>query len=184
MNKSRYPHMNPTKRHPLPRLCRLACALGLGAPLLAQGAVPPLGTADLSIHADGQSVKVELSAAAQTLIGFSGAPREAAQREALKIAEENLKHGEALVRFNPLASCVLDDAKVDADPREHKGEADMGASYRFNCQFPQSFSSAALGIFTGFTALQRVHVRYTTAAGQGAAILTRENPVVSFVPLK
>ncbi|WP_295390323.1 DUF2796 domain-containing protein [uncultured Thiodictyon sp.] len=176
--------MNPTKRHPLPRLGRVACALSLGAPLLAQGAVPALGTADLSIHADGSTVTVELSAAAQTLVGFSGAPTDAASREVLKVAEENLKHGEALVRFNPLASCVLDDAKVDADPREHEGEAGMGASYRFNCQFPKSFSSAALGIFSGFNALQRVHVRYTTADGQGAAILTRENPVVNFVPLK
>ncbi|WP_295456950.1 DUF2796 domain-containing protein [uncultured Thiodictyon sp.] len=176
--------MNATQRPPLPHVSRLAGALSLAIPALTLAAVPPLGTADLSIHVNGSTVKVELSAAAQTLVGFSGAPTDAASREVLKVAEENLKHGEALVRFNPLASCILDDAKVDADPREQKGEAGMGASYRFTCQFPQSFSSAALGIFTGFTALQRVHVRYTTANGQGAAILTRENPVVNFVPLK
>ena len=176
--------MNATERQSLPPLCRLAGALGLSLPVLALAAVPPVGTADLSIHADGSTVTADVSAAALTFVGFTGAPADAAQREVVKIAEENLKHGEALIRFNPLASCILEDAKVDADPREHKGEAAMGASYRFNCQFPQSFQSAALGLFAGFPALQRVHVRYTTKEGQGAAILTPENPVVNFVPLK
>ena len=163
---------------------RLALGMSLGLPLLASAGVPAVGTVDFSIRADGKIVQVELSAAPPTLVGFSGSPVDADQRETLKIAKENLSHGEALVRFNPQASCLLEDVKVDADPQERKGEADMGASYRFNCTFPQSFKSAALGLFVGFPAVQRAHVRYTTDEGQGAAELTPGNPVVNFIPLQ
>lgn len=171
----------------IPRLSplrRLALCLGMGLPLTAGAGVPPVGTVDLSIRAEGRTVQVELSAAAPTLVGFSGPPVDADQKETLNIAQENLTHGEVLVRFNPQASCLLEEAKVDADPRERNGEADMGANYRFNCTFPQSFKSAALGLFVGFPAVQRAHVRYTTAQGQGAAELTPGNPVVNFVPLQ
>jgi hypothetical protein len=167
----------------LPRL-RLAMGLGVSLSLLASAGVPAVGTVDLSIRAEGKTVQVELSAAPQTLVGFSGAPVDADQKETLKIARENLMHGEVLVRFNPQASCLLDDAKVDAGPQERKGAADLGASYRFHCTFPQSFKSAALGLFVGFPAVQRAHVRYTTAQGQGAAELTPGNPVVNFIPLQ
>jgi hypothetical protein len=167
----------------LPRR-RLALGMSLGLPLLASAEVPAVGTVDLSLRAEGKTVQVELSAAAPTLVGFSGTPVDADQKETLKIAKENLTHGEVLVRFNPQASCLLEEAKVDADPQERKGEADMGASYRFNCTFPQSFKSAALGLFVGFPAVQRAHVRYTTAQGQGAAELTPGNPVVNFIPLQ
>ena len=176
--------MHARALHPAARRHRLAWVLGLGAPLLAGAAVPPVGTADLTIRTEGAAVQVELTAAAQTLVGFTGTPGDATQREDLKAAEANLKQGEALVRFNPQASCRLEDARVDADPRERHGEAGMGASYRFNCVFPKSLNSAALGVFIGFAALQRVHVRYTTAQGQGAAILTPGNQVVTFVPLQ
>ena len=169
----------PPRRH-----LALGMCLGMYLPLLASAGVPAVGTVDTSIRADGKIVQVELSAAAPTLVGFSGSPVDADQRETLNIAKENLTHGEVLVRFNPQASCLLEDAKVDADPRERNGVADLGASYRFNCTFPQSFKSAALGLFVGFPAVQRAHVRYTTAQGQGAAELTPGNPVVNFIPLQ
>lgn len=156
----------------------------MGLPFIASAGVPAVGTVDISIRAEDRTVQVELLAAAPTLVGFSGPPVDTDQKETLKIAKENLTHGEVLVRFNPQASCILEDAKVDADPRERNGAADMGASYRFHCTFPQSFKSAALGLFVGFPAVQRAHVRYTTAQGQGAAELTPGNPVVNFIPLQ
>ena len=166
------------------RYLALGMSLGMGLPLLASAGVPAVGTVDLRIRADGKIVQVDLSAAAPTLVGFAGSPVDADQRETLIIAKENLTHGEVLVRFNPQASCLLEDAKVDADPQGHNGAADLGASYRFHCIFPQSFKSAALGLFVGFPAVQRVHVHYRTDQGQGAAELTPGNPVVNFIPLQ
>lgn len=162
---------------------RLTLAFGLAAVWHPAPALPPIGTADLVIRIQGPRVEVRLSAAAQTLIGFTGAPADATQRDELKTAAENLKRGDALIRFNPQASCVLERARVEADPRERRGGAAMGADYRFHCDFPQALGSAAVALFMGFTALERVHVHYGGDAGAGAAVLTRTNPVFTLVPL-
>lgn len=166
-----------------PAVADLALALALTAPLATAFAAPPIGTAALDIRVQGQTVMVTLKAAAETLIGFSGPPADAAQREDLRLAAANLRHGDALIRFNTQASCQLEEARVDADPRKGRGAAGMGASYRFHCLFPQSLGSAVAGLFMGFNALARVEVHYVIPAGQGVAVLTRANPVVSFVPL-
>ena len=163
---------------------RLIWVLGLTLPLLSRGAVPPDGTANLSIRVEAGTVQVELSASALTLVGFTGAPADTAQRGDLKLAAENLRRGDALVRFNPQAGCGLETARVDAGPGGKANDAEMGASYRFGCTFPGSLNSAALGIFLGFPALRRIHVHYATPQGQGAAVLTPGNPVVTFVPLQ
>ncbi len=162
---------------------RLALAFGLATVWHSTLALPPVGTADLVIRIQGPRVEARLSAAAQTLVGFTGAPADAVQRDELKTAAENLRHGDALIRFNPQASCVLERARVDADPRERRGGAVMGADYRFHCDFPQALGSAAVALFMGFTALERVHVHYSGDAGAGAAVVTRTNPVFTLVPL-
>jgi hypothetical protein len=164
-------------------LLGLALALALTAPLPTAFAAPPIGTAALDIRVEGQKVLVTLKAAAETLIGFSGAPVDTAQRDDLRLAAANLKRGDALIRFNTQASCQLEQARIDADPRKGRDGTEMGATYRFHCLFPQSLGSAVAGLFMGFNALARVEVHYVIPAGQGVAVLTRANPVVSFVPL-
>lgn len=158
--------------------------MGLLLATLTHGAESPAGTARLSFRTEGPIVRVEFSAPALTMVGFTGTPENPAQREDLQFAAENLRAGNALVRFNAEAHCVLEASNVDADPRVHKGSADLGASYRFGCTLPSLLRSAALGLFVGFPALERVHVQYATAQGQGAAVLTPGNPVVTFVPLQ
>ena len=181
-----YPSRSGTSKlnRRLAYLPRLIGVLWLVATPLECGVVPPTGTVNLSIRVDGGTVQVDLSAAALTLVGFNGAPASLAQRQDLELAQENLRKGDALVRFNPQAQCVLETAKVDADPRPRNDKADLGASYRFGCVLPGSLNSAALGVFAGFPAVERVHVHYATAQGQGAAVLTPGNPVVTFVPLQ
>ena len=165
------------------RILLWGLGLALGVPTWA--ATPPAGSADLSILAEPNGVRVELLAPAVTLIGFAGKPRTRDQRETLALAVENLKTGDGLVRFNTQAFCRLDDARVDGDPTAAKGKtADLGASYRFRCDHPDALASAALALFIGFPALEQVRVRYSTPLGQGEALLTPRNPVVSFIPLK
>lgn len=161
----------------------LSGILALTAVTLTQGA-PDAGFAKVTIRTEGGTVRVELTAPALTLVGFAGDPGNTAQREDLTLAAENLQSGDALVRFNTQARCVLESAKVDADPRIRKGAADLGASYRFGCALPGELQSAAIGLFVGFPALRQVHVHYTTAQGQGAAIATPSNPIVNFIPLR
>ncbi|HYN76185.1 MAG TPA: DUF2796 domain-containing protein, partial [Lamprocystis sp. (in: g-proteobacteria)] len=114
----------------------LIMALGLCVQPLLGAATPAAGTASLTIRVLGGTVHVALSAPALTLVGFAGPPGDAAQREDLKLAAHNLKTGDAVVRFNPQAQCVLEAAKVDADPGVRNGTADLGASYRFGCALP------------------------------------------------
>ena len=162
----------------------IAAQLGLGA------ARADSSTATLAIRAQGKSVDVELRGPAAYLVGFERAPRTAEERATLELAVENLRSGDALVRFNPEASCRLEQSRVDADPApKAKATADaapgeLGASWGFVCDFPDRLDSAALGLFVGFPGLARTHVRYELGPIRGEAVLTPANPVVTFVPLQ
>lgn len=149
------------------------------------------GIARLTIAIEGSRVLAELSSPAATLIGFEHPPRTAAERETFAMAKENLMTGDAMIRLNTAAGCRLESADVEAewaeaghghDPDGDDGHADFEVSYRFDCDRPAEISSAALGLFAGFPALERVLVQYVIAAGQGGAELTPGQPVVSFVP--
>ncbi|WP_200374537.1 ZrgA family zinc uptake protein [Thiocystis violacea] len=184
------------------RWLTLALAFGLVAlagadePGSLDSRVPGQGTARLSLTIEGSEARVEWLAPAATLIGFDRAPRTDDEREILRLARGNLAAGEAMIRFNTRAACRLQDARVETElsgvtpatgedsssKPVGKGPARLGARYRFRCEQPQDLDSAALGLFNGFPALERVLVRYVTPDGQGAAELTRGNPVVSFVP--
>lgn len=161
--------------------CALAWTLGPWAPVAA---APPPGTADLTIAAGPDGLKVTIQAPAATLVGFEGRARGQDQRETLALAVENLKTGDGLIRFNAQAFCHMDDARVDGNPQAAKGQAaDLGASYRFVCDQPQALRSAAVALFIGFPALERVRVRYSIPGAQGEAMLAPRAPVLSFVPL-
>lgn len=139
----------------------------------------------MDIKSDGAKVRVDLRGPAAGLVGFDHAPRDAAQRETLTLAVRNLRTGDGLVRFNAQAGCRLEEATIDEDPApQGKMPGELGASYLFHCDQPTALGSAALGIFTGFPALARAHVRYKVAGATGEAVPTPTNPVVSFVPLR
>jgi hypothetical protein len=156
---------------------------GLIAGTIVAAGHPVSGILNLHIQGSGGDLKVDLSAPALTLVGFAGRPTTTTQRADLRLATENLRNGNALVRFNPEAQCTLTAARIDADPAGDIDTADLGAHYRFACTIPGALKSAALGLFIGFPALGRVHVRYQTTQGQGEAVLTRGSPVVNFVPM-
>ena len=186
-------------------LCRGALVLMALAGLMealarpASGAGPAAhthGTATMRILFNGPSVEVELRAPGASLVGFEHAPRGDMEAETLRQAGENLRSGEAMIRFSAQADCRLTRAKANldlptladgADRSSTQGDgaeshADITAFYRFECARPEMLDSAALGLFMGFPALQRVLVRYEMESGRGGAELTRANPVVSFVP--
>lgn len=179
------------------RLAILLVAIGFGGAASAREAPTAhvQGTARIALNADGPDVLVELSAPAATLVGFEHAPTTADERETLRLARENLKAGDGMIRFNTNADCRLVESRVDAhfsDRRQTSARgqdpgtaepAHVTARYRFRCDRPDRLDSAALGLFVGFPALQRALVRYATNDGQGGAELTPVNPVVSFVPL-
>ncbi|SDX19062.1 DUF2796 domain-containing protein [Thiocapsa roseopersicina] len=159
------------------------------------------GMAHMTLAAEGNKVLIELTSPAASLIGFERAPRTDDERATLALATENLEAGDAMIRLNIEAGCRLETAEIDAgfadsgQGREakhaHDHDADQGADghadfvvhYSFVCDRPEALGSAALGLFSGFPALERVLFQYVTAEGQGGAELTPRAPVVTFVPL-
>jgi hypothetical protein len=157
------------------------------------------GMAHMTLAAEGDEVLIELTSPAASLIGFERAPRTDDERAIIAMAKKNLEAGDAMIRLNIEAGCRLESAEIDAafaDPghsagAEHDhdtdhgkdGHADFHVVYSFACDRPEALGSAALGLFSGFPALERVLFRYVTAEGQGGAELTPRNPVVIFVPL-
>lgn len=161
------------------------------------------GIAYLTLAAEDSKVLVELTSPAASLIGFERAPRTDDERATLELAKENLMAGDAMIRFNTEAGCRLDTAEIDAEfadagdsdlhshghSHDHAGDegtdghADFHVRYGFVCDRPNDLGSAALGLFAGFPALERVLVQYVTAEGQGGAELTPRQAVFTFVPL-
>jgi len=160
------------------------------------------GIAHMSIAAEGPRILVELTSPAASLIGFERAPRTDDERATLALAKENLMAGDAMIRFNTEAACRLEAADIDAafaeaghghshghthdHTHDHGADddahADFHVSYSFECDRPDELGSAALGLFAGFPALERVLVQYVTDEGQGGAELTPRQPVMSFIP--
>lgn len=155
--------------------------------LIATGSAAAAGadTATLNIRGDGPRVQVDLRAPAAGLVGFEHSPRTAEERKTLDLAAQNLKTGDGLVRFSIQAGCRLEEARIDADPApKGKESGELGARYLFHCDRPDALISAALGLFMGFPALARAHVRYEMAGISGEAVLTPSNPAVTFIPLR
>lgn len=160
------------------------------------------GIAHMSIAAEGPRILVELTSPAASLIGFERAPRTDDERATLALAKENLMAGDAMIRFNTEAACRLENAEIDAafaeaghghshghthdhthdNGTDDDAHADFHVSYSFECDRPDDLGSAALGLFAGFPALERVLVQYVTDEGQGGAELTPRQPVMSFIP--
>jgi hypothetical protein len=161
------------------------------------------GMAHMSLAAEGNKVLIELTSPAASLIGFERAPRTDDERATLALAKENLMAGDAMIRLNIEAGCRLETAEIDAEfadagqgrgaghGHDHDHDADHGddghadfvVRYSFVCDRLEELGSAALGLFSGFPALERVLFQYVTAEGQGGAELTPRSPVVTFVPL-
>lgn len=162
----------------------LAAAQGEGE----RGRGTGYGVAELTLSAAGSDLAVEFVGPAASLVGFEHAPATAAERATLRLATDNLKTGDGMLRLNTQARCRLASAEVqtglDRKGRKGDGRVEMSASYRFTCEQPDRLESAAVGLFVGFPALERVLVRYALPDGKGAAELTRNRPVVSFIPLQ
>lgn len=139
----------------------------------------------MHLTAAGAEVQVALVAPAATLTGFAHAPRTDDERATLRLARENLRIGDGMIRFNTTADCRLVEARTDfVEERQTQGlRAALTAHYRFRCERPERLDSAALGLFMGFPALERALIWYALQDVRGGAELTPGNPVVTFVPL-
>lgn len=92
----------------------MSMALAFSLPAMAQQAAHEHGVADLRVAADGNTVVIEFDSPLDNLVGFEHAPRDDAQRDALREAEERLASFDVLFALTPAAGCTLREVQIES----------------------------------------------------------------------
>lgn len=145
------------------------------------------GRLDVAIDKDSLALNLELPLDAA--VGFERAPKNDKEKAALAAAARVLD----AVPFAPgaAARCSLQSKEVrmpfaggaDRHDHAHEGEdlhADIEASYVFRCADPAALKSVETTLFKDFKRLYRLETRRAGPAGQGAARLTPNKPVLNW----
>ena len=157
----------------------LSIALFFAVPALAQHAAHEHGVADLRVAAEGNTVVIEFDSPLDNLVGFEHAPRDDAQRMALRTAEKRLEDVAALFGLSPVAGCEVSEIQVDmpypqAD-HDHGGKgghghghthADMHAVYALECSDVAALDRLTVRLIENFPRISTLRVETATVAGQ------------------
>ena len=155
------------------------------------------GEAVLNVAVEADALYLELIAPADSLLGFERPPMRAADQAALAALRQRLAVGANL--FEPIPACQPASVEVE-DPfaaadsathghdhdHDHSNGSSHGAHERthadfvlritFDCAEPPQ--GLELRVFEPFERLERVRAQFLTAGGQGAAVLTRQAPLL------
>lgn len=113
----------------------MVLAFSVPALALAQQAAHEHGVADLRVAADGDTVVIEFDSPLDNLVGFEHAPRDDAQRDALREAEERLASFDVLFALTPAAGCTLREVQIESpypqgeDVHKHDHDHDHGHAH-------------------------------------------------------
>ncbi|MBS1230660.1 MAG: metal ion transporter periplasmic protein surface adhesin [Proteobacteria bacterium] len=163
------------------RLIRTACCIALTLPLFAHSAPAHVhGVAKMDLAVDGNKLTLSMEMPLDNLVGFEHLPKTDKQKAALAEAMASLKNAADLFVPTVAAGCKVDTVDV-GDPfpggkAKADGHADVDADYVFRCAQPAALKGLETKLFKRFGRLHRVDVQRATAAGQGAATLTPEQP--------
>lgn len=164
------------------------------------------GTGRLNLAIEGGQVRIELDSPAANIVGFEHAAVSERDRHAVDEALTGLRDGDRLFRFPDAADCHM--ARVDIaspliqgdhdsatttsghdeekashghEPGDGDGShADIDAGYHFECGNPDAIDRLDVGLFAIFPATKRLDVQFVSARRQGATVLDRANPVLTF----
>ena len=163
------------------RLLQTACCIALMFPLLAHCAPAHVhGVARIDLAVDGNQLTLSMEMPLDNLVGFEHLPKTDKQKAALAEAMMSLKNAADLFVPTAAADCQVEAVDV-GDPfpggkAKADGHADVDADYVFRCAQPAALKGLETKLFKRFGRLQRIDVQRATAAGQGAATLTPEQP--------
>jgi len=162
------------------------------------------GEAVLNVAVEADALYLELIAPADSLLGFERPPTRAADQAALAALRQRLAVGANL--FEPIPACqpvsvevedpfaAADSAAADSATHDHdhdhdhahsngsshgsheRTHADFVLRITFDCAEPPQ--GLELRVFEPFERLERVRAQFLTAGGQGAAVLTRQAPLL------
>ncbi|MDR1359931.1 MAG: DUF2796 domain-containing protein [Deltaproteobacteria bacterium] len=176
-----------------------ALCLAASSPVLAHGPHEH-GAAVLNLAVDGSVLSISLESPLANFLGFEHAPETEQQKaEALALAAQ-LRKAEDLFRPDPAAGCRLEKVSLESEAlqdilgepsvaggAEHSADnaedhdeehGDLDAEYSFLCLKPEALHSVELLLFSVWPGFRDIDVQMVTPAGQGAAELTPEQPVI------
>jgi hypothetical protein len=181
------------------------CAMILVSPALSAPAHGPHehGAARLDLAVEGASVTITLESPLANFLSFEHAPRTERQKEDARALVARLQQADGLFRLSGAAGCRLEKVTLEAEAleeilressspgaargggdehAEHDGEegehSDLDAEYSFRCARPEVLHELEVALFSVWPGLRELDVRTVTPAGQGAAELTPEQPVI------
>ena len=163
------------------RLIQTACCIALTLPLFAHAAPAHVhGVAKIDLAVDGNKLTLSMEMPLDNLVGFEHLPKTDKQKAALAEAMTSLKNAADLFVPTAAAGCKVEAVDV-GDPfpggkAKADGHADVDADYVFRCAQPAALKGLETKLFKRFGRLHRIDVQRATAAGQGAATLTPEQP--------
>lgn len=161
------------------------------------------GFAELTVVADGDAVRIELSTPAANLFGFERAPADVREESLMRDGFAALGQGANLFAPATRARCAFGEVAVlssllssgeeeDADSseagadddhdHEHGDEhADVFVAWTLSCEAPGELRALdAGGLFRRFPGIERLRVHVAAAQGQTAATLSAHSSVVRF----
>jgi hypothetical protein len=180
-------------------------ALVLLSPALSAPAHGPHehGAARLDLAVEGASVTITLESPLANFLSFEHSPRTEQQKADARALAARLRQADGLFRLSEAAGCRLEKVTLEAEAleeilressspgvarsgeeehAEHDGEegehSDLDAEYSFRCARPEVLHELEVSLFSVWPGLQEVDVRMVTPAGQGAAELTPEQPLI------
>lgn len=144
------------------------------------------GVVSVTATLDGGTLRLDLNAPLDAIVGFERAPRTAAEKASAAAALKQLDPGAALWLPNAEAGCRLASSEVEAPVLQGAqgaadGHADLEAGYEFRCEQPQQLTGIQHQLFKNFPRIKRIDFQYALPSGQGRAQLRSPQ---ALLPLK
>lgn len=179
-----------------------ACALALLVPPVlvhAHGKAHVHGVAELRVTLDGEALRLVLTTPLENLVGFERAPRDEAERDAIRRAATRLRDAAALYTPSAGANCVLREVSLASpaiDPALLGGTAapasggapgagprptappakddhvDLEAVMSYRCANPAALREIEVNLLKAFTGLRRIDAQVAGPTRQSVTRLT------------
>lgn len=156
------------------RVLRVLSALAFAPPVFASPAHIH-GEARLEIIVEGSELAIRFASPLDGLLGFERAPRNIAEKQAVRLMKTRLEDTERLFSLPAEAGCTAQQARIASPVFADKtaaGHLDLDADYRWHCAKPAALCAIDTRLFAEFPRLKRITVDFVGPAGQKSGRLT------------
>ena len=167
-------------RYALAVICCVVCGVGLSWAVAGttkkrhQHGAHVHGTAAVNIAIDERTAIVELTAPADSVVGFEHQAKSAAdqtkQAKALDLLRNNM---DSMVVIDPTLGCRFSPTKVDV-VRQDAEHAEVHGTFAVSCQTPLAGSKVRFGFSKTFPGIQTVNVQLVGVTQQVGASIKRD----------